>query len=289
VRTRLLAAGLSTLAAAVAAAQTPAGPARPGPAADGRPAALRDVGFDQRLGETLPLDAPLRDEAGREVRLGDYFGRRPVVLSLVYYECPMLCTLTLNGLVSALGVLSFQPGREFEIVTVSFDPKDTPDSAAARKRAYLARYGRPAAAAGWHFLTGSTESIERITRALGFRYAWDAQTSQFAHPAGIVVATPEGRLARYLYGIEYAPRDLQLAVTEASAGKVGGPVEQVLLFCYEYDPASGGYGLAIMRLVRAAGVLTVAALAGYVLLMLRRERALAAAAVAGARGAAGRG
>jgi len=289
VKRLLLAAGVCAVAAG-AAAQTPAGPARPGLAAERRPEALRDVGFDQRLGEALPLDAVLRDEAGREVRLGDYFGRRPVVLSLVYYECPMLCTLTLNGLVSALSVLSFQPGREFEIVTVSFDPKDTPDSAAARKRSYLARYGRPGAAQGWHFLTGSPESVERITRALGFRYAWDAQTSQFAHPAGIVVATPEGLLARYLYGIEYAPRDLQLAVTEASAGKVGGPVEQVLLFCYEYDPASGGYGLAIMRLVRVAGALTVAALAGYVTLMLRRERAAAGAAAGTTpRSAPGRG
>jgi protein SCO1/2 len=276
-------------AAALAAGQTPSDPARPGLAAQTRPAALRDVGFDQRLGDDLPLDVALRDESGREVRLGDYFGRRPVVLSLVYYECPMLCTLTLNGLVSALSVLSFQPGREFEIVTVSFDPKDTPAAAGAKKRAYLARYGRPGADAGWHFLTGSPESVERITRALGFRYAWDEQTRQFAHPSGLVVATPEGRLARYLYGVEYAPRDLQLAVTEASAGKVGGPVEQVLLFCYQYDPASGGYGLAIMRLVRLAGVLTVLALGGYVILMLRRERALAGAGVAGARGAAGRG
>jgi protein SCO1/2 len=277
-------------AAAPVAAQTPGEPARPGLGAERRPEALRDVGFDQRLGEALPLDAVLRDEAGREVRLGDYFGRRPVVLSLVYYECPMLCTLTLNGLVSALGVLSFQPGREFEIVTVSFEPKDTPEAAAARKRAYLSRYGRPGAEAGWHFLTGNPESVDRITRALGFRYAWDDETRQFAHPAGIVVATPEGRLARYLYGIEYAPRDLQLAVTEASAGRVGGPVDQVLLFCYEYDPASGGYGLAIMRLVRLAGVLTVAALAGYVTLMLRRERAAAGAAgVASAPTAPGRG
>jgi protein SCO1/2 len=232
----------------------------------------------------------LRDESGREVRLGDYFGRRPVVLSLVYYECPMLCTLTLNGLVSALSVLSFQPAREFEIVTVSFDPEDTPAAAAAKKKAYLARYGRGGAAAGWHFLTGSPEAIARITQAVGFRYAWDAQTRQFAHPSGVVVATSEGRLARYLYGIEYAPRDLQLALVEASAGTVGRAVDQALLFCYQYDPASGGYGLAIMRLVRLAGLLTVAALFAFVVGMLRRERALArVAGAAGARGVAGRG
>jgi protein SCO1/2 len=187
----------------------------------------------------------------------------------------MLCTLTLNGLVSALGVLSGEPGREFELVSVSFDPRDTPASASAKKKAYLARYGRPGAGAGWHFLTGGEEAVARITRAAGFRYAWDEETRQFAHPSGLLVATPEGRIARYLYGIEYAPRDLQLAVVEASAGRIGRAVDQLLLFCYEYDPARGGYGLAIMRLVRLGGLLTLAALAAFVLGMLRRERAQA--------------
>jgi protein SCO1/2 len=275
---RLLPPLAGLLAAAAAQAQPSAAPT-------GLPRALREVAFDQRLGETLPLDVALRDEAGRAVRLGDYFGRRPVVLSLVYYECPMLCTLTLNGLVSALGVLTLDPGREFELVTVSFDSRDTPELAAAKKQAYLSRYRRPGAEAGWHFLTAEPDAIERITRAVGFRYAWDAETRQFAHPAGVVVATPEGKIARYLYGIEYAPKDLRLAVVEASAGKVGQPIDQLLLFCYQYDPTTGGYGVAIMRIVRVGGIATVLALAGFITMMLRRERALARAAAASGRSA----
>jgi protein SCO1/2 len=239
---------------------------------DGRPAALRDVGYDQRLGELLPLDVALKDEAGRNVRLGDFFGKKPVVFSLVYFECPMLCTLTLNGLVSALGVVNFDAGNEFEIVTVSFDPRDTPASAAAKKKAYLARYGRAGAERGWHFLTADAPTVERITKAVGFRYAWDAETRQFAHPSGIVVATPEGRIARYLYGIEYAPKDLRLALVEASAGKIGNPVDQFILYCYQYDPARGRYGASILRLVRLGGVATVLALGTFVGMMWRRER-----------------
>jgi protein SCO1/2 len=269
---------MAALALSAAAAQ-----AEPPAATAGLPPALRDVAFDQRLGEALPLDAPLRDEAGRAVRLGDYFGRRPVVLSLVYYECPMLCTLTLNGLASALGVLTLEPGREFELVTVSFDPRDTPELAAAKKQAYLSRYRKPGAEAGWHFLTAEPEAIERITRAVGFRYAWDGETRQFAHPAGVVVATPEGVIARYLYGIEYAPKDLRLAVVEASTGKVGRPMDQLLLFCYQYDPTTGGYGVAIMRIVRLGGIVTVLALASFITVMLRRERAQARAAAASGR------
>ena len=241
-------------------------------AEDGRPAALRDVGYDQRLGELLPLDVALKDEAGRNVRLGDFFGKKPVVFSLVYFECPMLCTLTLNGLVSALGVVNFDAGNEFEIVTVSFDPRDTPASAAAKKKAYLARYGRAGAERGWHFLTADVPTVERITKAVGFRYAWDAETRQFAHPSGIVVATPEGRIARYLYGIEYAPKDLRLALVEASAGKIGNPVDQFILYCYQYDPARGRYGASILRLVRLGGVATVLALGTFVGMMWRRER-----------------
>jgi protein SCO1/2 len=239
---------------------------------DGRPAALRDVGYDQQLGELLPLDVALKDEAGRNVRLGDFFGKKPVVFSLVYFECPMLCTLTLNGLVSALGVVNFDAGNEFEIVTVSFDPRDTPASAAAKKKAYLARYGRAGAERGWHFLTADAPTVERITKAVGFRYAWDAETRQFAHPSGIVVATPEGRIARYLYGIEYAPKDLRLALVEASAGKIGNPVDQFILYCYQYDPARGRYGASILRLVRLGGVATVLALGTFVGMMWRRER-----------------
>ncbi len=247
------------------------------PAEQGVPAALREVGWDQRLGEQLPLELPLRDESGRAVRLGDYFGARPVVLSLVYYECPMLCTLTLNGLASAMSVLTFEPGREYEVVTVSFEPKETPELAAAKKRAYLKRLGRAPAAAGWHFLTGEAEPLRRLTAALGFRYVWDAATRQYAHPSGVVVATPDGRMARYLYGIEYAPKDLRFALVEASAGRVGTPVDALALYCYQYDPATGRYGAAVMRLLRAGAVLTLLGLLAFWAAMWRRERALRAA------------
>jgi protein SCO1/2 len=233
---------------------------------------LREIGFDQRLGAALPLDATFRDEAGQAVPLGRYFGSRPVVLSLVYYDCPMLCTLSLNGLVSALDVLPFAPGRDFELVTVSFAPAETPALAAAKKAAYLRRYQRPGAAAGWHFLTGEAEPIRRLTEAVGFRYAWDAETRQYAHAAGVVVATPDGRIARYLYGIEYAPKDLRLAVVESSQGHVGSVVDQALLFCYRYDPVRGRYGATVIGLVRAGGLLTVLGLGSFVLTMLRRER-----------------
>lgn len=233
---------------------------------------LREIGFDQRLGESVPRDLAFRDEAGRAVRLGDYLGKKPVVLTLVYYECPMLCTLTLNGLTSALGPLPFDVGKEFDVVTVSFDPRDTPGSAAAKKKAYLSRYARPGAAEGWHFLTGEPDAIHRLTEAVGFRYAWDDETRQFAHAAGILVLTPPGRIAHYLYGIEYAPKDLRLALVEASAGRVGSPVDRLLLYCYQYDPATGRYGAAVMNLLRAASAATVLVLGAAITLMLRRER-----------------
>lgn len=246
-------------------------------AEDQRPAILREIGFDQKLGATVPLETPLLDEAGRDVRLGDYFQGRPVVLSFNYFDCPMLCTVSLNGLASALGTLSFDAGKEFEIVTVSFDTRDTPAAARAKKDSYLKRYHRPGAAEGWHFLTGGAPAIERLTRAAGFRYAWDEETKQFAHPSGVLVLTPDGRIARYLYGIEYAPKDLRLALVEASRGTIGSPLDQAVLYCFQYDPATGRYGAAIMRIVRLGGALTAIALASFVLLMLRRERAAARA------------
>ena len=202
-------------------------------------------------------------------------GRRPVILTLAYYGCPMLCTLSLNGLASALKTLSFDAGREFEVVTLSFEHKETPQQAAAAKKTYIERYGRPQAAAGWHFLTGDETAIAAVTGAVGFRYAWDEETRQYAHPTGVVVATPEGRIARYLYGVEYAPKDLRLALLEASEGKVGSPVDQLLLFCYQYDPATGRYGAALMRVLRAGGVLTLLALGGFFVFSLRQERAQA--------------
>jgi len=238
-----------------------------------RPSILTEIGFDQRLGESLPLDLPLRDEAGNAVRLGDYFKGRPVVLTLVYYECPMLCTLTLNGLASALDVLSFDAGKEFEIVTVSFDPRETPELARAKKQTYLQRYKRPGAEAAWHFLTGDADCVKRLTQAVGFRYVWDERTQQFAHPSGVMVATPDGRLARYLYGIEYAPNDLRLALIESAEGKIGTPIDQAILFCYQYDPATGRYGAAVMRILRLAAIATLTALGAFLTVMLRRERA----------------
>jgi protein SCO1/2 len=254
-----------------------AGPARgQSLPADTRPAALREVAFDQRLGEELPLDVTLRDEDGRAVALRDYFGRRPVVLSLVYYDCPMLCTLTLNGLVGALLPLTFDVGREFDVVTISFDPREGPELARAKKASYLQRYKRPGAAAGWHFLTGDERAIERVTAAVGFRYAWDEQTRQFAHPAGLVVATPDGRIARYLYGVEYAPKDLRLALVESAAGRIGTPVDQLLLFCYRYDPQTGRYGPLILRMVRVAALVTLVGLGGLIF-GLRRTRPAEAA------------
>jgi protein SCO1/2 len=237
------------------------------------PAPLREIGFDQNIGDRVPLDAAFRDEAGAAVRLGDYFGRRPVVMVFAYYDCPMLCTLSINGLASALNILSLDAGRDFDVVIVSFNPRDTPATATAKKAAYSSRYKRAGAEAGWHFLSGDRESIDRVTKAAGFRYTWDEDTKQFAHPAGVMVLTPEGQLARYLFGIEYGPRDLRFALVEASAGKVGSRIDSLLLYCYHYDPMTGRYGLAIMRAIRLTGAATVLALGTFIVVMVRREKA----------------
>ncbi|HEV8231277.1 MAG TPA: SCO family protein [Thermoanaerobaculia bacterium] len=239
---------------------------------DSRPPILRNVSIEQRLDQPLPLDLPFRDETGRTVRLRNFFGKRPVVLVLAYYDCPMLCTQVLNGLLAAMRILSFDAGREFEVVTVSFDPRDDPGDARAKKEPYVARYGRPGAAAGWHFLTADPPAIAGLTEAVGFRYAWDERIGQFAHASAIYVATPTGRLSRYFYGIEYAPRDLRLALVEASAGRIGTPVDQLLLYCYHYDPAAGRYGAVVMNMVRVAGVGAVLVLTAFLAAMWRRER-----------------
>ncbi len=243
----------------------------PGIVASAIPAALRAIGFDQLIGQRVPLDTTFRDEAGSVVRLGDYFGKKPVVLVFAYYDCPMLCTQVINGLSSALGVMSLNPGKDFEIVTVSFNPNDTPASATAKKAVYLERYKRIGAAEGWHFLTGDEASIERLTKAAGFRYAWDADTKQYAHPSGVIVLTPDGTLSSYLFGIEYGARDLRLGIVEASKGKVGTTVDALLLYCYHYDPMTGRYGLVIMRAIRMAGAATVLAMAAFIIVMVRRE------------------
>ena len=242
------------------------------PPAGAMPTLLQDIGLDQKLNEQLPLGLAFKDEQGRDVTLGTYFGSRPVILVLAYYECPMLCTQVLNGLVSALGTLNFTVGREFDVVTVSFDPGETPELARGKKAAYVERYKRPGSESGWHFLTGTQHSITQLTRAVGFRYAYNAEVDQYAHASGIMVVTPEGRLSHYFYGIEYGPRDLRLALIDAADRKIGSPVDQLLLACFHYDPKTGKYSLAIMRFVQGAGLLTVAAIGLTVLLLRRRER-----------------
>ncbi|HSC77715.1 MAG TPA: SCO family protein [Candidatus Acidoferrales bacterium] len=238
---------------------------------------IQQVAFEQRINRPLPLELVFRDEAGRAVALGDYFGRRPVVLALVYYECPMLCTYVLDGLVKSLKPLSFNPGQDFDVVVVSFNPKETPELAAAKKENYVRLYGRPGTMRGWHFLTGEAEAIRGLTEAVGFRYLYDTETQQYAHASGVMVLTPQGKLFRYFYGIDYAPRDLRLALVEASSNKLGTVTDQLLLFCYHYDPTTGKYGLLIMRLLQAMGLATVLALGTFMAAMFRRERRLTAA------------
>ena len=238
----------------------------------GLPPLLRNVSIDQRLNQQVPLDIPFRDETGRTVQLRQYFHDKPVILSLVYYDCPMLCTLVLNGLVRAMRVISLSAGNQFSVVTVSFDPRETPALAAAKKREYLDRYRRKGAEAGWHFLTGDESSIQALTRAVGFRYTFDPKSGQWAHASGVMVLTPGGRLARYFYGVEYSGRDLRLALVEASANKIASPVDQFLLFCFHYDPATTKYGLAIVNLIRAAGVTTVFGISAMIFVLFRRER-----------------
>jgi protein SCO1/2 len=251
----------------------PAAPAAP-PARDasGLPVPLREVGFDQNIGAMLPLDVTFHDETGATVALGQYFGSRPVLLSLVYYECPMLCSMALNGLVSSLRVLDLEPGRDFDIVTVSFNPREDPALAAAKKAKYVEEYERPQAATAWHFLTGDSLAIHQLTETVGFRYIWDEKTRQYAHASGVVVVTPAGQLARYFFGIEYSARDLRLGLVEASAGKLGTVVDQALLYCFRYDPESGTYAAAALNLVRAGGAITVVGVAALILLLRRRDR-----------------
>jgi protein SCO1/2 len=229
------------------------------------------VTFAQRLNERLPLDAQFKDEAGRTVALGDYFGRRPVVLAFVYYQCPMLCSQVMNGISSALKVVPFTPGEEFDVVLVSFDPRDTPEAANAKKRAHLAHWSTQSTEAGWHFLTGDAETIARVTSAAGFTYTWDEKTGQFAHVSGLLTVTPDGRLSRYFYGVEYSPKELRMALVESSEGRVGSPVEELLLYCFQYDPTTGRYGLVVMNLVRLGGLLTMGGILIFVFVMRRRD------------------
>ena len=269
---QILVAILAALIWELGLAAAPAATTSDAPIDDTRPPILREIGFDQKLGAQVPLDTVFRDESGASVHLHDYFGRRPVILALVYYECPMLCTLTLNGMVSALGILRETPGREYEVVTVSINPRETPALASAKKATYLSRFKREGVERGWHFLTGDEPEIKRLADAVGFRYAWDAETQQFAHAAGIVVLTPEGQAARYLYGFEFAPKDIRFALIEASAGHIGSPVDLLILSCYHYDPTRGRYGVYAVGLVRIFGALTVVLLGGFIAVMVRRDR-----------------
>jgi protein SCO1/2 len=250
-------------------------------ASDGKPRMLEGVGIDQKLDAQLPLDLMFNDESGTQVRLGDYFGKRPVVLSLVYYNCPMLCNQVLNGLTGSMDTLSFDVGKEFEVVTVSFDPRETSELARRKKETYIQWYKRPGASEGWHFLTGDKHSIEKLTEAVGFRYRYDPATDQFAHASGIMLATSQGKLARYFYGIDYAPRDLKLGLIETSENKIGTPVDKLVLYCYHYDPAAGKYGPVVMNIIRVGGAATVI---GFVAMLLWMRRRTAARQHAGAGG-----
>jgi protein SCO1/2 len=240
------------------------------------PQALKEqlpmIGIDQHLGAQLPLKVSFRDEQGQIVQLGQFFGSKPVLLMLAYYECPGLCNAALGGLLRGMHGLAFTAGDEFEVVVISFDPREGAPLAAAKKRRYVEQYDRPGGEAGWHFLTGDADSIRQVTETVGFRYRWDERTAQFAHASGLFVATPQGKLARYFYGIEYAPRDMRLALVEAADGTIGSPVDQVLLLCYHYDPLTGRYGVVIHRVLQAAGGLTLVLLGGCIAFSLRRER-----------------
>lgn len=263
--------------AAPAMAQAPSGlpvvRAKPGQYPAKRlPDALRDVGIDQKLNSQIPLDLPFLDEDGRNVKLGDYFGKRPVILSLVYYDCPMLCTMVLNGLVRAMRPLSLVPSRDFEIVTVSFDPKETPPLAESKKRLYTNLYHHDGAQTGWHFLTGNDASIKALADAVGFRYRFDEASGQYAHASGIMVLTPEGKLSRYFYGVEYSGRDLRFGLIDASSGKIGTIADQVLLYCFHYDPATSRYGVAIMNVMRLCGIATVLALGVFIVGSVWKEK-----------------
>ena len=236
------------------------------------PAALDEVKLEQRVGSPLPLDAHFVDEAGQTVALEQYFHEKPVLLALVYYECPMLCQLTLNGIATSLKPVNFNVGEDFEVVVLSIDAGETPEMAAVAKKVAVHRYGREETAAGWHFLTGEKDQIQRVADAVGFHFRYDPETDQYAHSAGIILVTPEGQTSRYFFGIEYAPRDVRLGLVEASENKIGSAIDQVLLFCLHYDPATGKYSAAVLNLTRVAGVLTALALALFVVLMLRREK-----------------
>jgi len=233
---------------------------------------LKEIAFDQKLGAQLPLDLPFTDDTGKAVRLGEYFGQKPVLMLITYFNCTMLCPLLLDGLVRALRPISFDIGQQFTVLTVSINPRETPAIAASRKELYVQRYGRPGAERGWHFLTGTADAIAALTQPIGFRFVYDKKKDEYAHASGIVIFTPEGKAARYLYGVEFSPRDMRLALIEATNHTIGNPVDQIMLYCFHYDPLTGKYGVVIMNVIRLAGSATVAVLGTFMFLMFRRDR-----------------
>lgn len=272
---RTLISALLLLAAAASGAWAQAGPKEglgevP---ANQKPAILTNVGIDQHLNAQIPLDLNFVDENGQPVQLRQYFGQKPVIITMVYFQCPMLCSQVLSGLTFTLnGMSNFNVGQEFNVLTVSFDPRDTPQAARENKERYLKRYRRSGSDQGWHFLTGKKDQIDTLAQALGFRYVWDQENQQFAHGSGIMLITPDGHIAQYYYGIEYDPRNVRLGLVEASKGKIGTIVDQILLYCYHYDPRQGKYGAAVFNILRASALATVLVLGGFMLLMFRRER-----------------
>lgn len=263
--------GVFALLLSASAAWAQAVPSGTGPAAQNMPSVLQNVGFEPQLNAHLPLDLAFRDETGRSVQLRDYFTQKPVLLALVYYGCPMLCDQLEQGVVGTLRMLSFNPGRDYEVVFVSFDPRETPDMAAQKKESAMTHFRRPETASGWHFLTGSKESIDALTQGANFRYSFDEKSNLFAHASGILLLTPDGRISRYFYGVEFPSRDVRLGLVDASAGKIGTPIDHILLYCYHYDPSSARYSASILKLIRVGGVLTILCLVAGMLIFRRRE------------------
>ncbi len=239
---------------------------------------LKAVGVDQHLDGQVPMDLQFKDETGKSVRLGDYFGQRPVILNLAYFDCTMLCNEVQSGVIGSLKAVNFTPSKDFDIVTVSFDPRETPAMAAAKKKSLLLRYRRDGAEQGWHFLTGDQQNIQALTKSVGFDYQFDPHSMQWAHAAAIMVLTPQGKISKYFYGVEFAPKDLRFGLIEASQNRIGTVVDSMLLYCYHYNPATGKYGAVIMNVLRLAGVATVLILGALVLILFRREPSFQTAA-----------
>lgn len=280
-RIRSISLAAALLLSSAAGAQTI--PDHVGPSAKTLPPVLQNVGFEPQLNAQLPLDLPFTDESGRGVHLRDYFLQRPVLLALVYYGCPMLCNQVEQGVVGSLRMLSFNPGKDYEVVFVSFDSRETPDMAAQKKTSAMAQFRRPETASGWHFLTGSKESIAGLTKAANFRYAFDEKSNLFAHASGILLLTSDGRISRYFYGVEYPSRSVRLGLVDASAGKIGTPIDRALLFCYQYDPTSARYSASILNIIRVGGVLTIFMIAAGILVFRRRDVAAARTKTQGVR------